>query len=199
MSWGNNGFALQISGSGRRTGDYDTPEGQVPNSYLRSGFVNVGASRTGANGYLGASYGYDRTHYGIPLVEEGQTNLDPRRNVVNVRGERTNLNGFVNAVRGSFGYRRYRHDELDGDEVVTQFKNDIADFQFMAGHRAAGRMTGSFGLSGLTRPSARKEKRRYRRPWTNAACRRSYTRNSRGRTSRSSSAREGITAVTTQA
>lgn len=151
LSWGNNGFALQISGSGRRTGDYDTPEGEIENSYLRSGFVNVGASRTGTNGYFGASYGYDRTHYGIPFVEEGQTNLDPRRNVVNVRGERTNVSGFINAVRGSFGYRRYRHDELDGEEVVTQFKNDIGDFAFMAGHRAAGRMTGSFGVSGLTR------------------------------------------------
>jgi iron complex outermembrane recepter protein len=151
VSWGNNGFAVQISGSGRRSGDYDTPEETIPNSYLRSGFINVGASRTTANGYLGASYGYDRTHYGIPFVEEGQTNLDPRRNVVNVRGERTNLNGFINAVRGSYGYRRYRHDELDGEEVVTQFKNDISDFEFKAGHRAVGRMTGSFGVSGLIR------------------------------------------------
>ena len=37
----------------------------------------VGAAWTGDKSYVGASYGYDDSKYGIPVVEEGQISLTP--------------------------------------------------------------------------------------------------------------------------
>lgn len=148
---GNGRVALHVSGSGRRAGEYDTPEGTVPNSFSRGGFAGLGLSWTGQNGYFGGSVGYDRTHYGVPLVEEGETNLDPRRKVMTLRGERRNLPGLFQSVRGSFGVRRYRHDELDGEEVATQFTNNTAEFDLLASHKPLGKLKGSVGVWALGR------------------------------------------------
>src|SRR4030095_2634441 len=82
---------------------------------------------------------------------EGETNLDPRRQILNVRGERRNMGGFFDSVRGSFGLRRYRHDELDGDVVATGFKNDTSEVELLAHHKPLGRMKGSIGGAFLTR------------------------------------------------
>lgn len=148
---GNGRVALHVSGSGRRSGDYKTPDGEIPNSFNRAGFGEVGLAYTSDNGYFGGSFAYDRTHYGIPLVEEGETNLDPRRQIFNVRGERRNMGGIFDSVRGSFGLRRYRHDELDGDVVATSFKNDTSEVEVLAHHKAVGRLKGSIGGTILTR------------------------------------------------
>ncbi len=151
---GNGNIALHLSGSGRRSGDYATPDGEVPNSFNRAGFAEVGLAYTSDNGYFGGSFAYDKSHYGIPLVEEGETNLDPRRQIFNLRGERRNMGGIFDSVRGSFGVRRYRHDELDGDVVATSFKNDTSEVELLAHHKAIGRMKGSIGGTVLTRSFA---------------------------------------------
>ena len=143
--------ALHLSGSGRRTGDYRSPDGDIPNSFSRAGFGEVGLAYTGANGYFGGSYAYDRTHYGIPFVEAGETNLDPRRQVFTLRGEKRNMSGFFDGFRGSFGVRRYRHDEKDGEEVATAFTNNTTELELLAHHKALGRMKGSIGGTVLTR------------------------------------------------
>ncbi len=151
---GNGSVALHLSGSGRRAADYKTPDGDIPNSFNRAGFAEVGLAYTSDSGYFGGSVAYDRSHYGIPLVEEGETNLDPRRQIFTVRGERRNMRGIFDSVRGSFGARRYRHDELDGDIVATSFKNDTTEVELLAHHRPVGRMNGSIGGSVLTRAFA---------------------------------------------
>jgi iron complex outermembrane recepter protein len=148
---GNGKFALHASGSGRRAGNYDTPDGEIPNSFSRAGFAEVGGSFTGQTGYFGGSYAYDRSHYGIPFVEEGETNLNPRRNIVNLRGEKRNMGGFFDSLRGSFGVRRYKHDELDGDVVATSFENNTTELELLGHHRSLGRLKGSIGGSVLTR------------------------------------------------
>ena len=142
---GNGKVALHLAGSGRRSGNYGTPDGSIPNSFSRGAFGGAGLSWTGQNGYFGGSVGYDRTHYGVPLIEEGETNLDPRRAVVTLRGERRNLNGLFSSVRGSLGVRRYRHDELDGQVVATQFRNNTLEFDLLANHRPFGKLKGSVG------------------------------------------------------
>ena len=58
-------------------------------------------------------------------------------------------------MRASFGVRRYRHDELEGDEVGTKFKNDTTQFEVLANTQPLfGRLQGSYGVSGLTRAFA---------------------------------------------
>lgn len=151
VTLGNGRFALHLAGSGRRLQDMKTPEGTLANSFSRAGSAEVGAAYTAENGYVGASYAWDRTHYGIPLIEGGETNLDPRRQSVTVRGETRARKGFFDSLKGSFGVRRYRHDERDGDTVATSFTNNTTEANVLAHHRRVGRMSGSVGGSVFTR------------------------------------------------
>jgi iron complex outermembrane receptor protein len=148
---GNNRWALHVSGSGRRSGDVDTPEGTIENTQSRGGFGSVGMAWTGGRGYAGASYGYDDTKYGIPFVEEGRIQLTPRRHMVGARAGADQLTGPFSSFRVLFGYRHYRHDELEGDEIGTQFENNTTDINAQAKHRAIGRLTGTIGGSFLNR------------------------------------------------
>jgi len=148
---GNGAFAIHIGGSGRRAGDYDTPEGTIDNSYSRTGVGQVGASYASQKGYFGGSFQYDKTHLGLPVIEEGNVSSTPRRRNFTFRGERNAMSGFINSVRGSVAYRGYRHDELEGDEVGTAFKNNTTEVQVMVGHRPIGRLKGAFGAATLNR------------------------------------------------
>jgi len=148
---GRGNFAAHFGGSGRRAGDFTAPDGSVPNSFNRAGFIEGGVSHVSENGYIGSSFGYDRTRYGIPFVEDGETNLNPRRRIFDARAERRNLDGFISSVRVSFGVRRYQHDELDGEDVATSFTNNTIDALVLANHRQSGRLRGTIGASLLTR------------------------------------------------
>ena len=123
MRVGNGTVALHAGGGGRRSGDVDTPEGEIVNSQSRSGFGNVGLSWTGTRGYFGGSYGYDDTKYGAPVVEDGQVELTPRKHAFSLRGGAQGLDGRLRLVprhaggpavqtRGARGWRgRYRLQE----------------------------------------------------------------------------------------
>ena len=148
---GNGRWALDIGGSGRNSGDVDTPDGEVANSQSRGGFGSLGLSWTPENGYLGASYAYDDTRYGIPFVEEGQVELTPRKHAVSARGEARQLNGAFSSVRGDFGYRAYRHEEIVAGEIGTRFENDTVEFNLLAKHQSLGRLEGTVGGWGLRR------------------------------------------------
>jgi iron complex outermembrane receptor protein len=142
---GNGRFALVAGGGGRRSGDVDTPEGEVPNSQSRSGFGSLGLSWTGGKGYVGGSYGYDDTKLGLPVVEGGILQSTPRKHSVTVRAGAHDLTGAFDAFRATTTVRRYKHEELEGDEVGTAFKNDTTEFELIGNHRAFGRLKGSVG------------------------------------------------------
>jgi iron complex outermembrane receptor protein len=144
-------FAVNVAAAGRRQNDFKSPEETIPNSFNRAGMAQVGAAYTADTGFLGASFGYDKTHYGIPFVEAGQTNLNPRRQNFTVRGEKRGMGGLFDSFRGSIGVRRYRHDELDGEEVATSFRNDTSELELLAHHGGARKVHGAIGASVLTR------------------------------------------------
>jgi iron complex outermembrane recepter protein len=148
---GNGTFALQAGGGGRRSGDVGTPEGEVLNSQSRSGFASLGLSWTGASGYFGGSYGYDDTKYGAPVVEDGQVQLTPRKHAFSLRGGAQGLNGPFDAYRATLATRRYKHEELVGDEVGTAFSNNTIEFDVLGSHRTVGRLKGSIGASLMDR------------------------------------------------
>src|SRR5687767_13506615 len=135
---GNGRFAVNIGGGGRRSGDFETPLGKVENSHSRSGFTNVGAAWTGEKAHVGASYGYDETKYGIPVVEGGTLQLTPRRHAFTLRGGAKGLAGAFDSFRATLGVRRYKHDEMEGDQVATAFTNNTAELEIMGSHRAVG-------------------------------------------------------------
>lgn len=148
---GNGRVAFQAGGAGRRSGDVDTPEGEIVNSQSRSGLGTIGLSWTGERGYFGGSYGYDDTKYGIPVVEDGLVELTPRKHAFSLRGGGQGLDGTFEAFRATLAVRRYKHEELLADEVTTAFRNDTIEGEVMGSHRAWGRLKGSVGGSVLDR------------------------------------------------
>ena len=142
---GNGTFALHVGGSARRSGDVKTPEGEVDNSQSRSGTGTVGLAWTGDKGFFGGSYGYDDTKYGIPVVEGGILQLTPRRHAFNLRTGAHDLGGAFDSFRATFGHRRYEHEELEGDEVGTLFKNNSSEIEVLGSHRPVGLLKGSVG------------------------------------------------------
>ena len=142
---GNGRFAVNIGGGGRRSDDFDTPLGPVTNSHSRSAFTTLGAGWTGEKGYAGASYGYDDTKYGIPVVEGGTLQLTPRRHALTFRAGAARLTGAFEEYRTTLAVRRYTHDELEGQEIGTTFKNNTVEVQLLGSHRAVGRLKGSVG------------------------------------------------------
>jgi iron complex outermembrane receptor protein len=142
---GNGKFALHLGGGGQRADSYNTPDGEVENSQSRSGFVNVGGGWTGDRQYAGVSYGYDDTKYGVPVLEEGQVSLTPKRHAFSARAGGQGLSGPFTSYRTTLGVRRYTHTELEGDEVGTRFENNTVEGEVMLSHRPAGRLSGSVG------------------------------------------------------
>jgi iron complex outermembrane receptor protein len=142
---GNGRFALHLGGAGRRSGNYTTPEGEVDNSQSRMGMAQIGAAWTGDNAYAGASYGYDDTRYGIPVVEEGLISLTPKRHAFSVRAGASEMAGWLQTYRATLAMRNYEHSELHGTEVGTTFNNDSVEGEVMLSHRPKGRLVGSFG------------------------------------------------------
>src|SRR5574339_497609 len=98
---GNGRFAVHLGGGGRRSGNVETPDGELSNSQSRAGFTNVGVSWTGASNYFGGSYGYDDTKYGIPIVEDGNIQLTPRRHSFALRAGGQNLAGLLSSYRAT--------------------------------------------------------------------------------------------------
>ncbi len=148
---GNGKFAAHFGGAGRHAGNYTTPEGDVDNSGSRMGMGTLGAAWTGERSYVGASYGYDGTKYGIPVVEDGQISLTPKRNSFSARAGGSQLGGWLQSYRATVGVRRYEHSELTGTEVGTTFNNNTVEGEVLLSHRPAEKLTGSFGVWFLNR------------------------------------------------
>ena len=142
---GNGRWAFHFGGSGSRIGNYSTPEGEVENSHSRTATASLGGAWTGEHSYVGASYGYTDMEYGIPIVEEGQVSLDPRRHSFNVRAGGQALPGFIQSYRATLGIRRYQHSELEGNEIGTTFNNDQVEGEVVLSHRKAAGLLGSVG------------------------------------------------------
>ena len=145
VQFGDGRVAVNIGGGARRSGDFHTPLGSVANSHARGAFTNVGGAWTGEKAHVGASYGYDDSRYGIPVVEGGTLQMTPRRHAVTVRAEAERLAGAFEAYRATAAVRRYQHEELEGREIGTTFKNNTVELQVMGSHRSVGRMKGSIG------------------------------------------------------
>jgi iron complex outermembrane receptor protein len=148
---GNGKFALHFGGAGNRSGNYSTPDGEVDNSQSRTAMGQVGASWTGEKQYVGASYGYDNSEYGIPVVEEGLVHLTPKRHAISARAGGQNLDGWLQSYRATLGVRAYEHSEFEGDEVGTTFHNDTLEGEVLLSHKRVGRLVGSFGGWFMTR------------------------------------------------
>ena len=180
---GNGRWAFNAGGSARRSGDVSTPLGDVENTQARSAIGHAGGSWTADRGFLGASYQYNDSKYGVPVVEGGMISLTPRRHAIGARGQTRGLNGLFTAVKGSVNVRSYEHEELEGTEVGTVFTNDTLDGELLATTRPMpASWKGPTASAAARAASTRSARRRCRRASTRGRCRRSPTRKPCGRT-----------------
>ncbi|HEX6624620.1 MAG TPA: TonB-dependent receptor, partial [Pyrinomonadaceae bacterium] len=172
MLWGNGSF--------QRTGDYDTPEGRVPNSQTRSLYGLGGFGWYGDKTFFSASYSHDNRRYGVPFAasfegeeeeeaniarapgggnlfadqlqeEDEQIDLKMRRHDFQINTGFRNLASFVDSFRLTLDYSDYRHQELEGDAVGTTFNNKQFVYRGVFSQRKTGKFSGSFGFSGFHR------------------------------------------------
>jgi iron complex outermembrane receptor protein len=150
MLWGN--------ASGQRTGDYNTPIGEIPNSKTRATSWLGGLGRYADKSFFSFSYGYDNRRYGVPFAamfegEGGEENIDLKmhRHDVRFTGGVRGLEGFIDSFRLSLNYSDYRHQELEGDTVGTTFNNKQFIYRGVFDQRRSTRSSGSFGFSGFHR------------------------------------------------
>jgi iron complex outermembrane receptor protein len=151
VHFGNGLFAVHVAGGARRSGDFATPAGEVPNSQSQTTLFNVGGSWTGEKRYVGASYGVDDSEYGVPIVEDGNIRLTPERHAFTVRAGGEGLTGPVTSYRATLAVRRYEHQELHGAEVGTTFGNDTEELELLVSHRPFGKLSGTVGGSFFNR------------------------------------------------
>jgi iron complex outermembrane recepter protein len=151
VRFGNGRVAVAVGANGRHAGDFHTADSEVSNSQLRQRGFNLGVSRTLDTSYLGASYAFDDSKYGIPFVEEGETRLTPQQHAFTVRAGGSGLSGTITSYRATLGVKRYNHDELDGDVVATHFDNDTEDAEVLISHKRFGKVSGTLGGSFLNR------------------------------------------------
>ena len=163
LEYGTGKWMLWGNASGQRTGDYNTPIGEIPNSKTRATSWLGGLGRYGDKSFFSFSYGYDNRRYGVPFAAmfegeeeeggEGEETIDlkMRRHDVRFTGGFRDLEGFISSLRLSLNYSDYRHQELEGDAVGTTFNNKQFIYRGVFDQRRTTRSSGSFGFSGFHR------------------------------------------------
>ncbi len=140
-------------GGGQRTSDYSTPIGDVFNSYTRDANGSAGFGYTGEHAFLRAGGGYQHAEYGIPPVEDEVVALHLRRANGRMETGLQDLDRWVSDFHLKLDYSDYKHDETPIEATVadTTFFNKIFTYRGVFDQRPSGRLSGSFGFSGVRR------------------------------------------------
>ncbi len=147
MAWG--------SGGAQKSGAYNSPLGQVPNSGTKNLDFTGGAGHFGKQSFFNASYSFNKNVYGVPYDPTDKdaelVSLDPRRHSLRLNGGFNELNGPVEHVHLTFDYTHYRHDEIIGGAPQTRFFNQTYSYRGVAEQPHHGKLSGSFGVNGFYR------------------------------------------------
>jgi len=156
-------WLLWGSGSGQRTGDYNTPIGEIKNSKTRVTNSSGGFGWFGEKTFCDLGYRYEEGRYGVPFAselhphEEGEEEEPPpvdlalRRHNGRFSTGWKNLDSFFQGFRLSLNYSDYQHKELEGDQVGTVFNNKQWTYRGVFQQRPSGVFSGSFGFQGSHR------------------------------------------------
>jgi len=151
MEGGDGKFALHADGFYRDTGNYKVPASaglgsRIVNSASRSEGGAIGGSLTFDRGYVGISQSEYRSRYGT--VAEADVTIDMKQSRTTFVGEVGKLGAIVESVSVRGGRTDYKHVELEGSEVGTQFTNKGSDFRIEVRHAKFGPLSGVIGLQG---------------------------------------------------
>jgi iron complex outermembrane receptor protein len=137
-------FAVHLDGFGRRASNYDTPDGEQPNSWFKGDGYSGGASYFfGDDSRVGASGTHYEAKYGIPSDD---TFIRMKQDK-GAFGSSIKLDqGALQRINIDAGYADYTHSEIDPatNEVLSTFNNKEWD----------GRAEALFGATGPLSASA---------------------------------------------
>lgn len=151
-------FAIQVNALQQKTKDMDIPgvariddeapvdqpRDTLPNSAIDTKSGSVGATYFWKAGQLGASINQYETLYGVPTDEPIQINMKQTR--FDLNGELTQPFSVFRSAKLQFGLGRYRHSEVEGEEIGTTFKNKAWEGRLELAHQPIGDITGTIGL-----------------------------------------------------
>ncbi len=149
---------------------------KVDGSFNETDTGSIGLSWIGSAGYLGVAYTHQQAQYGLPghshdfegchlhglhlhcghhgghghvhhhdEAEDPVVDMTSRR--WDVRGEWRAPTDGIEAVRLRASHTRYGHDEIEGDEVATSFRNRAHDVRVEVQHAPLAGWRGVWGLS----------------------------------------------------
>jgi iron complex outermembrane recepter protein len=129
----------------------------LPNSSQKADGGAAGFSWIGQRGYLGFAVSGHNTVYGVPpgahahetgapVEEEPPVRIDLRQRRIDVQGALTQPFGIFRSANFKLGAADYQHEELEGTEIGTVFKNQGYDSRIELLHEPIGRVTGALGV-----------------------------------------------------
>ena len=157
IEYGTNRWLTWANIGGQKSGDYDTPIGEVENSFSREASAAAGFGYYPTKGFFSFNYNFNKRRYGIPFDpnddEAEILELNPRRHSIEFRGGFRETNSFVTAGTFSLNYNDYKHTEIESltGETGTSFKNNSLLYQGMFDQKKIGRYSGRFGFWGMHR------------------------------------------------
>ncbi|MEO5722038.1 MAG: TonB-dependent receptor [Chthoniobacterales bacterium] len=129
------------------------PEGEVPNTFVRTEDYGIGASYVWEKGYLGASFSQFLSVYGIPANPDAivageppeRVKLDVDKKQVNVRSSIVDPFHGIHNANFKLVYTDYEHQELVDGTPGSTFKTDGIDARLEVVHEPIGKLEGSLG------------------------------------------------------
>ncbi len=154
--YGANGWLVWGGGGARRSGDYDAPDGTIENSSTRMERASIGGGRHWGDGFLDGSVELNWGRYGVPFAASFEPGAEPidlssERMALRLNTGLRSLGGFLEDAHAHVTYIDWSHEELEGEEVGTQFSNETLVVRAEANHRARGKWSGTFGVWGQSR------------------------------------------------
>ncbi len=137
-------FAVHLDGFGRRSSNYDTPDGVQGNSWFHGNGYSAGASYFfGDDSRVGASGTHYAARYGIP---SDTTFINMKQDKGAFGASYKVGDGVLQRINVDAGYANYTHSEIDPEtnEVLSTFNNKEWD----------GRVEALFGPLGVLSASA---------------------------------------------
>lgn len=174
VEYGVRELMVWAGGGGQRTGDYETPIGEIDNSKTRLSNANVGLGWFADRGFLSFGYQLSDGRYGVPFAgqihahqeddeheedEEGDLqaiDLDHQLHTLRFDGGLDDLGPLFESFRLTLGWADWTHKELEifpgGLEIPgTIFENRQLVYRGTLEQRPFGRLGGSIGFWGLSR------------------------------------------------
>jgi iron complex outermembrane receptor protein len=140
-------FAVHADAFRRHAGDYDTPRGREPNTFVDNEGFAVGTSYVGRDGFIGLAFARINALYGIPAAE---SRIDMVQDKVQSKGEWRVRDFGIEAIRYWFGASDYTHSEIAFEggaaEIGSRFTNKEQEGRVEIEHRPV--MTGLGELRG---------------------------------------------------